>query len=54
MRSDNSHTPLLHGLSMERGFPVLADRYGTMQPVVFHAAELFGQNGRLRLTEARA
>ncbi|MCY4060329.1 MAG: hypothetical protein OXG44_20300, partial [Gammaproteobacteria bacterium] len=40
-------------LSMERGLPVSADRHGTMQPVIFHAAELFGQNGRLRLTEGR-
>ena len=38
---------------MERGLPVSADRHGTMQPVIFHAAELFGQNGRLRLTEGR-
>ena len=41
----------LHGLSMESGFGYFSGQIRNLERVVFHAAELFGQNGHLFLTE---
>ena len=41
-----------HGLSTERGFSLFVLRIPNMECVMFRAAELFGQNGRLCLTES--
>ena len=42
----------LHGLSMEVVFGCFIGQIRNTERVMFHAAELFGQNGRLCLTES--
>ena len=41
-----------HGLSTERSVGYCIGRLSNMERVVFHAAEVFGQNARLFLTES--